>query len=69
MHKISDVTSFLHKSFSDLDLVTKNQINQKSEIYIESNFKPLSLNVKKALDVVKKFEMIWPDKQGNDAAF
>ena len=29
----------------------------------------MSLNVRKALDVVKKFEMIWPDKQGNDAAF
>jgi len=29
----------------------------------------MSLNVKRALEVVKKFEMVWPDKQGNDAAF
>lgn len=69
LQKISDVTSFLHKSFNDLDIITRNQINQKGEIYIEQTFKPLSLNVRKALDVVKKFEMIWPDKQGNDAAF
>jgi len=27
------------------------------------------LNVKKALEVVKQFEMVWPDKQGNDASF
>ena len=26
----------------------------------------MSLNVKKALDVVKKFEMVWPDAHGND---
>jgi hypothetical protein len=25
------------------------------------------LNVKKALEVVQKFEMVWPDKDGNDA--
>jgi len=35
LHKISDVTSFLHKSFSDLDIITKNQTLQKDEIYID----------------------------------
>jgi len=32
----------------------------KSEIYIDPSFKPLSLNVRKAMEIVKKFEMIWP---------
>ena len=48
-------------------MVTKTQVAQKSEIYLESSFKPLTLNVKKALEVVQKFEMVWPDKDGNDA--
>jgi hypothetical protein len=60
LQKISDITTFLHKSFTDLDLITKNQVSQKGEIYIDSNFKPLSLNVKKAMEIVKKFEMVWP---------
>lgn len=64
---MQDVTTFLHKSFSDLDTVTRTQIAQKGEIYLEETYKPLSLNVKKALDVVQKFEMVWPDKDGNDA--
>ena len=59
------MTTFLHKSFGDLDKITQNQIQQKSEIYIDTNFRPLSFNVRKALDVVKKFEMAWPDVQGN----
>lgn len=69
LQKISDITSFLHKSFSDLDTISKNQNVQREEIYIDQSFKPMSLNVKKALEVVKRFEMVWPDKQGNDAAF
>ena len=60
LQKIHDVTTFLHKSFTDLDIITKKQISQKSEIFIDPNFKPLSLNVKKALDIVKKFEMVLP---------
>ena len=35
LQKISDVTTFLHKSFTDLDIITKNQVTQKSEIYID----------------------------------
>jgi hypothetical protein len=54
------VTTFLHKSFTDLDIITKNQIAQKSEIYIHPSFKPLTLNVKKAIEIVNKFEMIPP---------
>ncbi len=50
----------MHKSFTDLDIITKNQVSQKGEIYIDANFKPLSLNVRKAMDIVKKFEMVWP---------
>lgn len=58
--KMSDVTGFLTKSFTDLDLMNKNQIQQKGEIFLDQNFKPLSLNVRKALEIVKKFEMQWP---------
>jgi hypothetical protein len=47
--------------------VTRNQVAQKAEIYLEETYKPLTLNVRKALDVVQKFEMVWPDKDGNDA--
>jgi len=60
LQKISDITTFLHKSFTDLDILTKNQVTQKSEIYIDQNFKPLSLNVRKAMEIVRKFEMVWP---------
>ena len=35
LQKISDITTFLHKSFTDLDIITKNQVTQKSEIYID----------------------------------
>ena len=38
-------------------VITKNMISQKSEIFIHPSFKPLTLNVKKALDIVNKFEM------------
>lgn len=61
LQKASDVTTFLHKSFTDLDIITKNQIAQKSEIYIHPSFKPLTLNVKKAIEMVSKFEMLPPN--------
>lgn len=54
------MTTFLHKSFTDLDIITKNQIAQKGDIYIHPSFKPLTLNVKKAIEIVNKFEMIPP---------
>lgn len=47
-------------------MITKNQIGQKREIFIDESFKPLSFNVTKALEIVKKFEMVWPDRYGND---
>jgi hypothetical protein len=50
----------MHKSFTDLDVITKNQISQKSEIFIHPSFRPLSLNVKRALEVIHKFQMIPP---------
>ena len=34
---------------------------QKSEIFIDQSFKPLSLNIRKAMEIVKKFEMMWPN--------
>lgn len=57
LQRANDVTTFMHKSFTDLDIITKNMISQKSEIFIHPSFKPLTLNVKKALDIVNKFEM------------
>lgn len=47
-------------------MISKNQITQKREIFIDETFKPLSFNVTKALEIVKKFEMVWPDRYGND---
>lgn len=64
LQKANDVTTFLHKSFTDLDIITKNQIAQKSEIYIHPSFKPLTLNVKKAVEIVNKFEMVPPSGTG-----
>ena len=63
LQKIQDVTTFLHKSFTDLDAITKNQVSQKGEIFIDQSFKPLSLNIRKAMDIVRKFEMMWPSVQ------
>ena len=67
LQKANDVTTFLHKSFTDLDIITKNQIAQKSEIYIHPSFKPLTLNVKKAIEIVNKFEMIPPSGAATSA--
>ena len=63
LQKIQDVTTFLHKRFTDLDAITKNQVSQKGEIFIDQSFKPLSLNIRKAMDIVRKFEMMWPSVQ------
>ena len=49
------MTAFMHKSFTDLDIITKNQIAQKSEIYIYPTVRPLTLNVRKAIEIVNKF--------------
>ena len=54
------MTTFMHKSFTDLDIITKNQISQKSEIYIQPAFRPLTLNVRKAIEIVNKFQMVPP---------
>ena len=66
LQKIHDITAFLHKAFGDLDQVTKGQMVAKKEIFIDYSFKPLAFNVRKALEVVKKFEMAWPDQNGYD---
>ncbi|CDW72222.1 kelch motif family protein [Stylonychia lemnae] len=61
--KVQDVTSFLHKSFTDLENITKIQLQEKNDIYIQPGFRPQYLNTTKALDLIKKFEMI---AAGND---
>jgi len=60
LQKATDMTTFMHKSFTDLDIITKNQISQKSEIYIQPAFRPLTLNVRKAIEIVNKFQMVPP---------
>ena len=55
LQKATDMTTFMHKSFTDLDIITKNQISLKSDIYIQPAYKPLTLNVRKAIEVVNKF--------------
>jgi hypothetical protein len=54
------MTTFMTKSFVDLDIITKSQITHKSEIYIQPAFRPLTLNVRKAIEIVNKFQMIPP---------
>lgn len=60
LQKATDMTTFMHKSFTDLDIITKNQISQKSEIYIQPTFRPLTLNVRRAIEIVNKFQMVPP---------
>ena len=55
LQKATDMTTFMHKSFADLDQITKNQITQKAEIYVHPSFRPLTLNVRKAIEIVNKF--------------
>ena len=55
LQKATDMTTFMHKSFSDLDSITKNQIAQKAEIYVDPSFRPLTLNVRKAIEIINKF--------------
>lgn len=33
--KMGDITNFLGKSFTDLDLLTKNQVAQKGDIFLD----------------------------------
>ena len=54
------MTTFMHKSFADLDSITKSQISQKAEIYVDPTFRPLTLNVRKAIEIVNKFQMVPP---------
>lgn len=60
LQKATDMTTFMHKSFADLDAITKNQIAQKAEIYVDPSFRPLTLNVRKAIEIVNKFQMVPP---------
>ena len=54
------MTTFMHKSFSDLDTITKTQIAQKGEIFVSPQFRPMTLNVRKAIEIVNKFQMVPP---------
>ena len=49
--KITDISQFMHKSFVEMEKMTKNELQQKSEIYIQPNFRPMFLNNTRALDL------------------
>lgn len=63
--KINDVSSFMHKSFVEMEKMTKNELQQKSEIYIQPNFRPMYLNTNRAVDLINNIEMI----KGNNDIF
>ena len=63
--KINDVSQFMHKSFVEMEKMTKNELQQKSEIYIQPNFRPMYLNISKAVDLANTLEMI----KGNNDIF
>ena len=47
---------FLKKSFVDLDTINKTHLRQKQqEFYIHPQFRPVALNVRKAMEMVTKF--------------
>lgn len=55
----------MHKSFVEMEKMTKNELQQKSEIYIQPNFRPMYLNISKAVDLANALEMI----KGNNDIF
>lgn len=63
--KINDVSSFMHKSFVEMEKMTKTELTMKAEIYIQPSFRPLYLDTNKAIDLVHKLEMI----KGNNDIF
>ena len=63
--KINDVSSFMHKSFVEMEKMTKNELQQKAEIYIQPNFRPMYLNTSRAFDLINNLEMI----KGNNDIF
>lgn len=56
--KVSDITQYLHKSFTELETITKNQMEEKNDIYIQPAFRPMNIDMTKIMEVVKKVEMI-----------
>ena len=48
-----------------MEKMTKNELQQKSEIYIQPNFRPMYLNINKAVDLVNHLEMV----KGNNEIF
>jgi hypothetical protein len=48
-----------------MEKMTKNELQQKSEIYIQPNFRPMYLNTNRAMDLIHNLEMI----KGNNDIF
>jgi hypothetical protein len=48
-----------------MEKMTKNELQQKSEIYIQPNFRPMFLNTSKSIDFINRLEMI----KGNNDIF
>ena len=56
--KVADITQFLHKSYSDLETVTKSQIEERKRICIEPQMRPSYLNSVKIIEQIKRMTLI-----------
>lgn len=59
--KIADVSTFMHKSFVEMEKMTKNELQHKTEIFIQPSFRPMYLDTSKAADLVNSLQMIKGD--------
>jgi len=55
--KVSDVTNFLHTSFSDLETISKQMIENQAGIFINPEFRPMVFNVDQAISAINQVEM------------
>ena len=56
--KIDEFITFLNKSYEDLERIKRSQILDRKSLFIPSSYKPLVINVRKALELISKFEML-----------
>ena len=56
LERADDLTTFMYKSVSDLDELKGQIINQKETLFVQEQFRPMILDVKKAMEYVDKFQ-------------
>ena len=57
LQKSHDMASFMFKSYSDLEILSRNQIEFKDDLFVLPQFRPMSLNVAKAMDAILKINL------------